>query len=189
MLEEERKKARRQFQGAASRNAGRIFEEMLEKSLRWYEERGLLRATKTPEPMKPIRPCGKNGQFLACYVKPAQVDFSGTLAGGRAIRFEAKQTDTTRFTRDRLTEEQMDDLEAHQRLGAYCCVLICFGFNHFYRIPWSVWRDMKQHFKRQYITEEDVKEYRLEYNGGIIRLLADTEAETIDKGKGEETNG
>ena len=159
------------IRGMQNRAAGLIFERMIEKSLGWYEDEGIMSVKKTPEPMKVIRPLNKNGQFIACYTKPAQVDYSGTISGGRAIRFEAKQTDTGEFKRTRLTEEQMEDLELHQKLGAYCFVLICFGFNNCYRIPWDIWRDMKQVFGRQYVREEDVSEYRIPYEGGIFKIL------------------
>lgn len=177
MTEEERKAVERKFQGARNRKAGEIFEAMLESSLDWYRQQGLMDVKKTPEPMKPIRSSGKPGQFLAHFVKPAQVDFSGTLAGGRAIRFEAKQTDTDRFTRDRLTPEQLGDLARHHSLGAYCCVMICFGFDHAYRIPWVVWNDMKAVFGRQYVKEEDVKMFRIPVIRGMFRLLGENEEE------------
>lgn len=177
----EMEQLKRRAQGAVSRRSGQIFEEMIERSLMWYEDEGLMVVKKTPEPMKPIRPMNKAGQFVACYTKAAQVDFSGTLSGGRAIRFEAKQTDTTRFTRDRLTQEQIEDLTAHEILGAYCCVMICFGFDHFYRIPWTIWLNMKAAFGRQYITEKDVEMFRLPYEGGVIKLLADTKEEKISE--------
>jgi recombination protein U len=114
---------------------------------------------------------GRNGQFLAHYVKPAQVDFCGTMAGGRSVRFEAKQTSTDRFERKRLTDEQMDDLRDHQQLGALCFVLLCFGFDHFYRVPWKVWENMKTIYGRQYVTEKDVQQFRIPYTSGVIKIL------------------
>lgn len=169
-----------QARGKQSRIAGQIFEKQIEKSLEWYEARGWLRVIKTPEPMKPIKSPNSRGQFMACHTKPAQVDFCGTLSGGRAIRFEAKQTDTTRFTRDRLTIEQIADLRESEALGAYCCVMICFGFDRFYRIPWIIWDNMKLAFGRLYITEDDVKGFRLPSEGEIIKILADTEEEPLE---------
>lgn len=164
-------KFRRQIRGAQARTAGEYFEEMIEKSLRWHEDRGILKAKKTPEPMKPIRPAGKNSQFLACYTKAAQVDFCGTMKGGRSVRFEAKQTETDRFERKRLTDEQMDDLRGHQKLGALCFVILCFGFDHFYRVPWEAWENMKEIFGRQYVTENDLKKFRIQNVGGVIKIM------------------
>ena len=82
---------KRQIAGARSRVAGATFENMIAASIRWHEDRGLLKADKTPEPMRPISQPNKRGQFLACYEKKAQVDFCGTMRGGRSVRFEAKQ--------------------------------------------------------------------------------------------------
>ena len=162
---------KRQLAGAQARAAGECFEKQIEGSLNWHFDRGLLKAKKTPEPMKPIRPTGKKGQFIAYFEEKAQVDFCGTMYGGRSVRFEAKQTNTDRFNRKRLTGDQMDDLRDHQSLGALCFVLLCFGFDHFYRVPWKVWENMKAIYGRQYVTEKDVQQFRIPYTSGVIKIL------------------
>lgn len=167
----EAKSYKRQIAGARSRVAGEIFERQIEGSLRWHFDRGLMKADKTPEPMLPISKPNKRGQFLAHYEKKAQVDFCGTMYGGRSVRFEAKHTDTDRFERKRLTDEQMDDLRDHQKLGALCFVLLCFGFENFYRVPWQVWADMKRIYGRQYVTEKDVQQFRIPYTAGVLKIL------------------
>lgn len=179
----EQDKLKKQFRGAQSRASGHIFEEQIRRSITWYEDKGIMAAEKTPEPMRPLRPLGRQGHFEAFYEKKAQADFSGTLIGGRAIRFEAKQTDTDRFTRDRLTDEQIKDLDKHERMGAYCCVMLCFGLQHFYRVPWIIWKEMKTAYGRLYVKEEDLKVFRLPFEGGIIKLLADTEEEVVLPGQ------
>ena len=85
--------------GRRSRAAGGAWEELLEASCRHYRLKGAAEITKTPEPMKPIGPKNAKGQFLACYTKQAQPDYKGTLAGGRAVVFEAKHTDSNRLQR------------------------------------------------------------------------------------------
>ena len=119
-----------------------------------------------------LGPKQAGGRFTAVYTKAAQVDFSGTMRGGRSVRFEAKQTDSDRFERKRLTDEQMDDLRGHEKLGALCFVILCFGFDHFYRVPWRIWDDMKGIFGRQYVTEADLPEYRIPYTAGVIKILS-----------------
>ena len=161
----------RRIAGARARVAGQTFENLIEAACKWYEDRGVFKATKTPEPMKPLRKPNAQGQFLACYTKKAQVDFGGTLIGGRSVRFEAKHTETDRFERNRLTKDQMDDLRGHQRIGAVCFVLCCFNFEGFYRVPWGVWENMKQIYGRQYVTEDDVKQYRVPFTSGIVKFL------------------
>lgn len=165
------KRYKRQIAGARARIAGDVFERQIEGSLRWHCDRGILKATKTPEPMKPIRPMGHAGQFLAHYEKKAQVDFCGTMRGGRSVRFEAKQTDSDRFERKRLTDEQMDDLRGHEKLGALCFVLLCFGYDHFYRVPWQVWENMKEIYGRKYVTEKDVQQFRIPFTYGVLKIL------------------
>ena len=169
MTDEQRYK--RQIAGARARIAGEIFENQIEGSLRWHIDRGLLKANKTPEPMKPLGKPNARGQFLACYTKKAQVDFCGTMYGGRSVRFEAKQTDSDRFEHKRLTDEQMDDLRDHQKLGALCFVLLCFGFDHFYRVPWQVWENMKEISGRKYVTERDVQRFRIPVSSGVLKIL------------------
>ena len=167
----EAERYKRQIAGARARVAGDYFERQIEASLRWHFDRGLLKATKTPEPMKPVSKPNNRGQFLAHYVKAAQVDFCGTMYGGRSVRFEAKQTESDRFERKRLTDEQMNDLRDHQKLGALCFVLLCFGYDHFYRVPWQVWEDMKKIYGRQYVTERDLRQFEIPFTCGVIKIL------------------
>lgn len=163
---------KRMIAGKQAKIAGQAFEDRITASLSWYEERGIMKAAKTPEPMKPLGPKQAGGRFTAVYTKAAQVDFSGTIRGGRAVRFEAKQTESDRFERKRLTDEQMDDLRGHEKLGALCFVILCFGFENFYRVPWRIWDDMKATFGRQYVTEADLQQYRIPYTAGVIKILA-----------------
>lgn len=168
---------KRRLGGLRSRASGQAFESLIEASCKWYEMRGLLKATKTPEPMRPLGRPNKKGQFLACYTKKAQVDFSGTMISGRSVRFEAKQTYSDRFERSRLTDDQMKDLRGHQDMGAMCFVLLCFGNTHFYRVPWGVWDNMRPIYGRQYVKEDDLQQYRIPYEGGVIKFMGDEEAD------------
>lgn len=157
--------------GRRSRIAGGAWEDLLEASCRHYRLNGMAEITKTPEPMKPIGPKNAKGQFLACYTKQAQPDYKGTLAGGRAIVFEAKHTDGDRLQRSVISEEQEKQLDRHAALGAECLVMVSFGFRQFFKIPWAVFRDMKENFGRKYITPEDVQQYKVRYIGGVLYFL------------------
>ena len=161
----------RRYRGMQSRAAGEHFESMIEASCIWHREHGLACIDKTPEPMKPLSKPNFRGQFLACYTKAAQPDFKGTLAGGQSVVFEAKHTDADRITYDRLTADQIDDLDMHYKLGAVAFVLVSFGLQGFYRIPWEVWRDMKELYGRKYITEEECERYRVPFVSGVIRMM------------------
>ena len=162
---------RRRLRGAQSRVAGEYFERYILAACEWYRSRGEADIDKAHEPMKPLRAPNERGQFLACYTKPAQPDFDGTLAGGRSIKFEAKHTDDDRIERSRLTDRQMEKLESHHRLGAIAFVLVSFSLQEFARIPWPVWRDMAKLYGRKYITREEAREYAVPCVAGTIKLL------------------
>jgi len=157
--------------GKRSRAAGEYWENMIEAACRNYRLDGLAEITKTPEPMKPLSRPNARGQFTACYTKQAQPDYKGTLKGGRAVVFEAKHTDADRMQRSVISEEQEKQLNRHQKLGAECFVLVSFGLQQFFRIPWEVFRDMKDHYGRKYIKPEDLEEYTIKYVGGYLRFL------------------
>ena len=171
----------RRYRGMQSKRAGDSFESEIEASLIGYREHGLACIEKTPEPTKQLGPKDKMGRFRACYEKSAQPDYKGTLGGGRSVVFEAKHTDADRIAYSRLTNEQIDDLEMHRRLGAVAFVLVSFGFEGFYRIPWKVWRDMKEIFGRKYITREEAERYRVPYAVGVIKMLEDLNRDEKDE--------
>ena len=161
----------RRQKGLQSRRNGEHFEAMIEGSLVWYENKGLACVEKTPEPMKPLRAPNRLGQFLACYVKAGQPDFKGTLTGGRSVVFEAKHTDTDRIEYSRLTDEQVEKLSTHHRLGAAAFVLVSFGLQDFYRIPWEVWRDMTAIYGHKHMKQAECEPYRVQYIAGVLKLL------------------
>ena len=115
--------------GLQSKRAGEHFENMIAASLEWYKDKGVAFVEKTPEPMRPLRPPNRQGQFLACYTKAGQPDFKGTLTGGRAVVFEAKHTDSDRLQRSVISSEQEKQLDRHEKLGAECFVMVSFGFD------------------------------------------------------------
>lgn len=168
----------RQYQasviGKRSRAMGATWEKLIETSCTYYQQKGWANIEKTPEAMKPISPKDRKGHFLACYTKMAQPDYKGTLKGGRSIVLEAKCTETDRMSRNVISSEQEKQLNIHERLGAACYVLVSFRFAHFFKIPWAVFRDMKQHYGRKYITPKDVQEFKVSCIGGIVHFL-DTE--------------
>lgn len=156
--------------GRRNKAAGDFWENMIETACQHYRLKGMAEITKTPEPMRPIKPLGK-GKFIAHYVKMAQPDYKGTLAGGRAIVFEAKHTDSDRLLRSVISSEQEKQLNRHAALGAECFVMVSFGFREYFKIPWGVFRDMKQHYGRKYITPEDVQQYKIRYIGGVLQFI------------------
>lgn len=165
------KDPKRQLLGKIARQKGQYFEQRLDGSFEYYRERGYALIEKTPEPMKVIKPEG-NGRFLACYTKKAQVDYKGTLKGGRAILIEAKFTSTDRLAQDRVLDIQASYMDRHQSLGARCFVVAGFSTGEVYKIPWNDWKAMKDLFGRKYVKEEDLQTYRVKtaWNGTLFLL-------------------
>ena len=155
--------------GIKARANGEHFEGLIERVCLAYRARVEAFIEKTPEPMKPIRPNGRLGQFVACYTKQGQPDYKGTLRGGRAVVFEAKHTATGRIEQKRVTPEQTAALSMHEQLGAVCFVLVSFDFARFYRVPWSVWRDMPAKFGKKSANEKDLAAFEVK----IDRFLDD----------------
>ena len=100
-----------QWRGAQSRAAGLDFETNIAIACEYYKKNRLACIDKTPEPIRQIGSMDKRGQFRGCYIKDAQPDFKGTLAGGRAVVFEAKSTASDRLMIDRVTPGQTDVLQ------------------------------------------------------------------------------
>lgn len=164
-------KARQSLTGRQNRIAGEHFEKMIEASLLWYEDRGEAAIQKTPEPMKPLRAPNNRGQFLACFTKSAQPDFQGTLRGGRSVVFEAKHTEGDKIEYNRLTDEQIERLEKHSRLGAIAFVMVSLGLQDFYRVPWPIWRNMKEIYGRKHMKKADLEPFRVQFFSGVLKLL------------------
>lgn len=156
--------------GRRSKVAGEHWERMIEAACEYYRLKGKAEIAKTPEPMRPVQPLGQ-GKFIAYYEKMAQPDYKGTLAGGRAVVFEAKHTDTDRLQQSVISSEQEKQLDRHAALGAECFVMVSFGFEQYFKIPWKIFRNMKAHYGRKYITPEDVREYKVKYENGALRFL------------------
>ena len=157
---------------------------MIAASLGWYKDKGVAFIEKTPEPMRPLRPPNRQGQFLACYIKAGQPDFKGTLTGGRAVVFEAKHTDSDRIDYNRLTQEQLNSLAEHDRLGAAAFILVSVELQDFYRVPVGVWRDMRKLYGHKHMNKAELEPFRVQYIAGVLKLLEGIE---LEYGEQEET--
>lgn len=162
----------KQWRGKVSRAKGKHFEERLDKAFQYYKDKGFAFIEKTPEPMKVIKSLG-NGRFVACFEKKAQPDYKGTIKGGRAVMYEAKYTDSEKMEKKRVSDEQSAYLDDHQRLGARCYVIIGFHTGEVYRIPWTVWQDMKSIYGRKYIKETDIQEYKVKSSWNRLLMILD----------------
>lgn len=178
MRKEEKMRVNTDFKtiGKSARRNGEIFERIIEVSCRYYKKIGAADIQKTPEPMRVLAPLDrKKGTFKACFAKQAQPDFKGVLQGGQAIIFEAKHTESSRIEQNRLTDEQIINFDSQHKLGAKCFVLVSFEMKRFYKVPWTVWRDMQEIFKKKSVNEKDLAPYKVEYKSGVLQFLTQYE--------------
>ena len=158
--------------GRQARADGETFEAMIIQASRFYEGKGISAIDKTPEAFKVLRPSDRSrGQFICCFTKQAQPDFKGILMDSTMILFDAKHTEKERIRRDVVTQEQESCFERYMKLGALCFLVVSLRFRDFYRIPWTVFRDMQELFGHKYMGEKELEPYRVEYRGGILRFL------------------
>ena len=163
--------AAQQYQNAVNNAQGHSFEDYIKRACALYAQQGRAEIEKTPEPMQPIKDLG-GGKFIAHYTSTAQADFKGFLMGGVAVNFEAKYTDTGKMAQDRVTEDQAERLERANQYGAHAFVLCSFGAIGFYRVPWTVWRDLKAHFGHKYITPQEAERFKVRIGGpGVLLFL------------------
>lgn len=154
------KDLRRQMQGAQNRAQGLAFEDLISRGCEHYVYRGIAFVEKTPEPMKVLGTLGRN-LFKAVFEKKAQGDYKGTLAGGRAVAFEAKSSGGDRIVKAAVSTAQSGWLDKHQGLGAVCFVLVAMQGRYYYRVPWNIWKAMQTECGRQYMTFSDLKPYQI----------------------------
>ena len=164
-------------QNRSNNNLGHIFERLIDQACLYYRDSNVARIEKTPEPFSVVEKLGK-GMFRGRFLGHAQPDYKGTLSGGRAIAFEAKVTTTNRLKKSVVTDFQSASLEHHYQLGAdvgVCCMINKTAAF----VPWTVWRGMKEKYGRQYLTEDDLQEFRVP-TIGYIDFLKVSEVETND---------
>lgn len=160
------------IRGKRSKATGVQFERLIDRACGYYMVIGKAKIEKQAEPVHYIRPIGRTGQFVANYAKKSGVDYKGTLQGGKSVCFEAKHTDTDRFSYNRVEKHQLQYLYEHYKLGAECFVLVSFGLTDFYRIPFRSWYNMKEQFGRQYIMQDKaLQPYKIQYKQGNILFL------------------
>lgn len=165
----------RQALGRRAKTVGNTFENIINGACFYYRERGAAIIEKTPEPMRPLKPYGRSGQFIACFEKQAQPDYKGVLCDGTAIIFEAKHTDADRIQESVITETQRCNLDDFKKMGAQCFVMVSMKFQDFYRVPWDVFGNMKSRFGRKYMTRKELEPYRLKERKGTVLILEGVE--------------
>ena len=117
-------------------NRGMALEHELMTIHALYRRRKLARVEKNFVQCQPV----KGGEWARITGK-AIVDFTGTLAGGRAVAFDAKDCVGRRIELNRLAEHQIAYLGDVYALGGLAFVLVRFDRKRCYRIPVDAWAD------------------------------------------------
>lgn len=162
-------------QGLQNKICGQSFENQVIMACENYKRKKIAFIEKTPEPfhiIKRIYDEGKLVGFMGFFEKQSQPDFKGTLAGGRSICFETKTTTQEKICQNIVTEEQGKDLTIHENLGALTFVLISLNLRRFFRVPWIIWRQMKEKYGHMYMVYKDLLPYEvLADRNGFIQFL------------------
>lgn len=168
---------RNQAANRRNRAVGALFETWIQAACDYYWSQGYACIEKTPEPLRPIQPYGdrSRGQFIACFVKQAQPDFKGSLCDGTCILFDAKHTEKDRIQQHTVTEMQWKSFDRYEAMGAKCFVVVSIRLESFYRVPWSVWRHMKERFGHKYMSLQELEDYRIPEKNCTILFLEGVE--------------
>jgi len=167
------------IRGRQNRASGQMFEKFIEEACELYKMCGIAAIEKTPEAMVPIRPYGNrnSGQFVAYYSKQAQPDFKGCIKGGKTIMFDAKHTINDQIKQAAVSEKQKEMFDQYEKMGATCFVVVSLSLNDFYRVPWSIWKNMKEKFGHLYMSRKELEPYRVPLRGMEILFLEGLEGE------------
>lgn len=153
-------KAIRKYRGAVSRSQGLLHEKMIEAGCVYYRQRGLAYIVKEPEPFRVLKKDKRTSRATIQFVRHAQPDFHGTIAGGKSIVFEAKFTQADRLKQDIVTEEQAASLTIQAGLGA--AAFVCAGIDgRAFMIPWAIFSRMKRIYGRKYMTLQELAPYEV----------------------------
>lgn len=165
---------KRQIAGRRSKVTGSLFEKYMSAACEYYRELNLAFIEKTPEPFH-ITAKGKDGVVKGYYEKHAQPDYKGILCDGTGIMFEAKHTDSDKIQQSAVLEHQAESLDCYERMGAQCFVMVSMGLVKFYRVPWKIWKSMKDLFGHKYMNEQELKPYELKLRECKILILEGVE--------------
>lgn len=161
---------KRQMIGKRSRASGAAFERLLSAACGSYLRKGWAYIEKTPEPFHITGKDG-NGTVRGYYEKKGQPDYKGVLRDGTGIIFEAKHTDSDRINQNVVTDTQWESLDIYEQFGAHCYVMVSLRLDRFYRVPWKIWKQMKEMFGHKFMTEQELEPYRVPERQCTIMIL------------------
>jgi len=169
----------RQIIGRKNKASGEIFEKWISDACTFYLKQSIAHIEKTPEPFH-ITGKERNGTVRGYYEKKGQPDFKGILCDGTGIMFEAKHTEQGKILQSVVSDTQWRNLDIYESFGAHCYVMVSMGLRRFYRVPWSIWKRMKELFGHKHMTADELEPYRLQEKNCTILFLEGVELKDED---------
>lgn len=120
-------------------NRGKVLEKNIVQANAYYIQEGRAHITQMPTPVNITRVVANK---VSGYLTRSTIDFYGSIKGGRAVYFDAKETNEPRFpvaNETKLHPHQIAYLEQQHLLGALCFLVVEFtAEREVYIIPWPV---------------------------------------------------
>lgn len=123
---------------ASQANRGKTFESFIEYANQTYRKNGIAMIEKQYVEMLPIR--NSQGKVVTCKIgEKSTVDFIGRYKS-YPIAIEAKNTNAEYIRFDRIEPHQANYMDKFtEQTGTIGLVLISFGLERFYAVPWAFW--------------------------------------------------
>jgi len=119
-------------------NRGRRLQDLLDIVCEQYKRKGLAQINPVPVPYKRVGGL-KGPRWIGVYAGKSTVDYVGITAGGRAVAFDAKQSDKpTRvdLSESHFPQHQRDFLAWYDRAGHAAFLVVEFvKLKEIYRVP------------------------------------------------------
>lgn len=168
------------YKGRYSQENGKLFEIMLSTACEKYLDEKVAKVSKTVEPFRIIGVLSTQPKVYKCVEeKAAEPGFKGLITSGQAVAFEAKTAEQNHIEWGVVREHQRQHLEEHHNMNGLAFVMVSFGLQKFYRVPWWVWRDMKTLYGRKYLKAEEIPEFEVPlasyYGKSAVLFLEDIE--------------
>jgi recombination protein U len=151
---------------------GSAFEELINMTIRLYQQRGLAVIQKVPTPITPVEVNNATHTISSAYFeKKSTVDYIG-VADGTALCFDAKETQYKNLPLRNIHEHQMEFMEAFRRQHGVSFLLAQFHFTgEIFLLPFETLAEyflISKHGGRKSIPYDALNpEYRVMNKGGF----------------------
>ncbi|MDR1663608.1 MAG: Holliday junction resolvase RecU [Clostridiales bacterium] len=150
---------------------GSAFEELINLSVKLYQQRGLAVIQKVPTPITPIEVNNASHTITSAYFeKKSTVDYIG-VADGTALCFDAKETQYKNLPLKNIHEHQLEFMAAFRKQGGVSFLLVQFHFSgEIFFLPFEAlsgfYRDARKGGRKSVPYDAFDPEYRVLNKGG-----------------------